>query len=155
VDIKRILCPVDFSETSTLALEVASDFARGTGAMLYIVHVEESPVPFGPGLHGGLPSPLDKDAHQLWSTLPAATNVDFEHHLLFGSAKDAIVNFIDDHEIDLVVVGSHGRSGVKRVLVGSFAEALMRSSPVPVLTVRPNMKRVRQLTRDPGMTGFD
>ena len=155
MDIKRILCPVDFSETSSIALEVASDFARGTGARLYIVHVEENPVPFGPGLQGGLPTPVEKDDHELWSTLPTATNVDFEHHLLLGSAKDAIVKFIDEKDIDLVVVGSHGRSGMKRALVGSFAESLMRSSPVPVLTVRPNMKRVRQMTRDPGMTGFN
>ena len=155
MDIKRILCPIDFSDTSELALEVASDFARDTLATLYIVHVEDNPVPFGPGLHGGLPSPIDKDNHRLWATLPTATNVDFEHHLLLGPSKDTIVRFIDEKEIDLVVVGSHGRSGISRALVGSFAEELMRASPVPVLTVRPNMKRVRQMTRDPGMSDCD
>lgn len=155
MDIKRILCPIDFSDTSELALEVASDFARDTHATLYIVHVEENPIPFGPGLHGGTPSPTDKDNHRLWATLPTATNVSFEHHLLLGPSKDTIVKFVDENDIDLVVVGSHGRSGINRALVGSFAEALMRSSPVPVLTVRPNMKRVRQMTRDAGMTDIE
>ena len=143
--VKNILCPIDFSETSAIALEVASDFARDTNAKLHIAHIGGDPSVLD------LPLSLDEKQNSLNATLPTATNVTFAHHLLFGPEKQTILDFIQDNEIDLVVVGSHGRTGIRRALLGSFAEMLIHHSPAPVLVVRHDMSRVHPMTRDEGM----
>lgn len=143
--VKRILCPIDFSGTSENALEVASDFARDTGAHLYIAHIGGDPSVLD------IPLSVDEKENSLNALLPTATNVTFSHHLLFGPEKKTILDFINEKDIDLVVVGSHGHSGFRRVLLGSFAEMLVEHSPSPVLVVRPNMSRIRPMTRDEHM----
>jgi nucleotide-binding universal stress UspA family protein len=65
-----------------------------------------------------------------------ATDVAVETHAIDGSPAREIVNFAEENDIDVVVMGTHGRSGVDRLLLGSVAERVVRSSPTPVLTVR-------------------
>ena len=142
MNIRNILCPVDFSSSSDAALALASSLARERDAVLYIIHVEENPVPSGPGLGGQLPSPLHRDQHELWATLPSATEVTFHQELLLGDAAQEITRFASEHDVDLIVIGSHGRTGLSRMLMGSVAEAVMRRAPVPVLSVRADAKNL-------------
>ena len=130
---KRILCPVDFTPASDAALSLASSLARDSGAMLHILYVQEVAPPLGVNVG---------DYHKLWASLPKATNVQFEHHLLQGHPADEIGRFAKDNDVDLIVMGTYGRHGVARIMLGSVAEAVMRSSDVPVLTVRPHAKNL-------------
>ena len=138
----RILCPVDFSEASNRALDLASKLAREADAKLYIVHVEENAAVTHPGLFGGLPPAISSDKRRLNNTLPTATEVTFEHDMLVGNPVDEIIEFAKQNHIDLIVMGSHGLTGVARVLLGSVAEAVVRKSPVPVLTLKTTSKEL-------------
>lgn len=133
---KRILCPVDFSETSDVALDVASKLARASDAKLFIVHVEENAAVVHPGLFGGLPPVTWKERHKLSNALPTATEVTFEHALLVGNPANEIIEFAKQRDIDLIVMGTHGETGLLRALMGSVAEGVVRRSPVPVLTLK-------------------
>lgn len=133
---KKIVCPVDFSEASEKALDLASKLARDNRAKIYIVHVEESAAVAHPGLFGGLPPVVWEDRQKLNSTLPTATEVRFEHDLLVGNPAEKIVEFAKEKGADLIVMGTHGHTGVVRVLMGSVAEGVVRRSPVPVLTLK-------------------
>lgn len=135
---QRILCPIDFSVPGTAALDVASKLARQTQAKLYLVHVEENPAVVNPGLFGGLPPSSWRDSHELALTLPTATEVRFEHDLLLGDPATEIVRFAEEHDVDLIVMGTHGHSGVLRALLGSVAEHVVRHATVPVLTLKPS-----------------
>ena len=137
---KRILCPVDFSESSDVALDLASKLARENGAKLFIVHVDENAAMVHPGLFGGLPPVAWREKHRLSDTLPTATEVLFEHDLLIGDPTDEIVEFANNKNIDLIVMGSHGNTGLLRVLLGSVAEGVVRKSPVPVLTLKADAR---------------
>jgi len=133
---KRIVCPVDFSESSDAALDLASKLARENGAKIFIVHVEDNATLVHPGLFGGLPPVTWPSRQQLNSTLPTATEVLFEHDLLLGNPAEQIVKFAERKEADLIVMGTHGNAGMLRVLMGSVAEGVVRRSTVPVLTLK-------------------
>lgn len=147
---QRILCPVDFSDSSDAALDVASKLARENGAKLFIVHVEEDPTIVHPGLVGGLPPVAWKEKHRLSNTLPTATEVHFEHDLLVGNPAKEIVEFAKRNDIDLIVMGSHGVTGLARILLGSVAEGVVRRSPAPVLTLKANGDTVADEDRKTG-----
>lgn len=139
---KNILCPVDFTPASDSALVLASSLARDTGAMLHILYVQEVPTRLGPDIN---------NYHKLWETLPKATNVNFEHHLLHGNPAEAITKFVEDNQVDMVVMGTYGRRGLTRAILGSVAEGVMRAAKVPVLTVRPDTKNLEPvLSKDGG-----
>jgi len=133
---KKIVCPVDFSEASEKALDLASKLARENGAKMYIVHVEELASLIHPGLFGGLPPVTMPSRRKLNSTLPTATEVLFEHDLLIGDPAEKIVEFAEKKGADLIVMGTHGNTGMVRVLMGSVAEGVVRRSPIPVLTLK-------------------
>lgn len=141
---KRILCPVDFSEQGDVALDVASKLARENGAKLFIVHVEENAAVAHPGLFGGLPPATWRESHKLANVLPTATEVLFEHDLLVGDPSKEIVDFAEKHDIDLIVLGSHGHTGLLRLLMGSVAEGVVRNATVPVLTVKADAKSLAE-----------
>lgn len=135
----HILCPIDFSEASEAALEVASKLARDNDAKLHLVHVEEDPAVVHPGLFPALTPATWKEKHRLTSILPTATEVEFQHDLLVGDPVHQIVNFAERNEIDLIVMGTHGLSGLARLLMGSVAEGVVRLATVPVLTMKPRV----------------
>lgn len=142
----RILVPTDFSEPSDAALEYGRTLAERFGASLNLVHVLEDPVVTGafgaevyvpetPGMHEG----LYKDAmarleHRMPATLRRELHGSTE--IIAGTCAKAIVEYARDRGIDLIVMGTHGRSGVAHVLMGSVAERVVRTAPCPVLTVR-------------------
>lgn len=135
---KRILCPIDFSEHSDAALRYASALARDAGARLFLAYVDTSHVPYDAGFAGYVPPPdeADKLEESLRAKRPTVEGVECEHHLLFGTPADTLIDFCKTHDIDLVVMGTHGRTGVARLVMGSVAEAVVRRSECPVLTVK-------------------
>jgi nucleotide-binding universal stress UspA family protein len=135
---KRILFPTDFSAYGQEALRWATVLARDTGATLIIAHVEEPPMAYGGGeLY--FPSE-DGNREELKQALvkivPTDPKVPFEHKLLVGDPANAIVEAAEQEHADIIVIGTHGRTGLTRLLMGSVAEAVVRKAKCPVLTVK-------------------
>ncbi len=138
----RILFATDFSPASEAALKYATALARDSGARLLIVHVEELPTPYAGG-EMMLPQPEYPNPEirkMLEAVVPTDKNVAYEHHLLLGTAAEDIVRIATEEKADLIVIGTHGRTGLKRVLMGSVAEAVMRHAHCPVLTLKQSDK---------------
>ncbi len=138
----KILFAADFSEHSESARQFATSLARDSGATLLIVHAVEPP-PYGPDrrFSGYLEEAEDTTyaRRQLNETVPADPEVGYAQKLLHGVPADEIVRCAQDERVDLIVIGSHGRTGLMRLLLGSVAEAVVRRAKCPVLTVKqPN-----------------
>jgi universal stress protein A len=135
---KRILFATDFSAASQTALQYATALARDSNATLLIVHVEDFPVSYPGGemvfIHPESPNPVLQ--RMLDEVVPADGGVRYERHLLMGVAADEIVRFAGEKQVDLIVIGTHGRTGLSRVLVGSVAELVIRRAKCPVLSVK-------------------
>jgi nucleotide-binding universal stress UspA family protein len=141
IEFKHLLVPVDFGEPSERALEAAIELARRFGAQLTLVHAYEVPAYvyggmtfaatdlFGP-IEGAARECLDKTLRGVQGKLPGAKAV-----LRRGIAAFEVLAVIDELHPDMVVIGTHGRKGLKHALLGSVAEKLVRLSPVPVLTM--------------------
>jgi nucleotide-binding universal stress UspA family protein len=135
----KILFPTDFSPASEDALRWATALARDSGATLSIVHVEEPPMAYG---GGEMYIALDDEEtrgqlrRMLGNVVPLDHNVRFEHKLLVGDPATAIVDAAAQENADLIVMGTHGRTGLSRLLMGSVAEAVVRRAKCPVLTVK-------------------
>jgi nucleotide-binding universal stress UspA family protein len=144
-DWKKILCPIDFSDASRTALETASDLARRHGAALTLFHAY--PVPgytFPDGSFVASSKMLEELADQArrhldeWKGLATAQGLAaVEAATAVGEPAYEIVAFAKEQAFDLVVVGTHGRTGLTHALMGSVAERVVRKAPCPVLTVRP------------------
>ena len=139
MNIKRILFPTDFSHTGDKALAMAESLARDSGAKIFIVHVEEPPTAYGGGemYYGMLEPDLDHLKELLSKVKPKDLALAYEQHMVTGEPADAIARFAEEHNIDMIVMGTHGRTGVIRLLMGSVAEAVVRRSKCAVLTVKP------------------
>lgn len=138
MQIKTIVFPTDFSTCSDAGLDYATALARDTGATLLIVHVEEHPVAYGVGeMYYGAFEP-DRKVLQtmLDKVIPTDATVQYEHHLLEGEPADAITTFAKERGADLIVLSTHGRTGVMRLLMGSVAEQIIREATCPVMTLR-------------------
>jgi universal stress protein A len=135
---KTILFPTDFSTASDAALAHAETLAKQAGASLLIVHVEEPPLAYGGGeLYYGLPEPNSERIQQmLESVKPSDPSVTVEHRLTMGDPAAEIVRIAEEEKPEMIVMGTHGRTGLTRLLMGSVAEAIVRRSPCPVLTYR-------------------
>lgn len=140
--LSKILFPTDFSHTGDAALEWATALARQTGARLIIVHVEEPPVAYGGGeMYYGMPEPaLEEIKRMLKAVVPPDPSVPYEHRLLTGDPASAIVQLAMEEQVDLIVMGTHGRTGLSRLLMGSVAESVVRRAPCPVITYRHQPK---------------
>ena len=138
MNMKKILFPTDFSHAADAALALATSLARDTGATLVIAHVEEPPAAYGGGeLYYGLPEPAhDELRRMLHEVAPTEPDVPVEHRLVAGDVANSIVNLAEMEDVDLIVMGTHGRSGVTRLLMGSVAELVVRRARCPVLTYR-------------------
>lgn len=135
---KKILFPTDFSTPSDAGLAHATSLARDTGATLLIVHVEEPPTAYGGGeMYYGIPEP-DTAALQrmLEAVVPTDPDVPFEHRLIIGDPATEVVRLAHDEHVDMIVMGTHGRTGLSRLLMGSVAEAVVRRAECPVFTFK-------------------
>lgn len=135
---RKILFPTDFSHTGDAALELATALARERGATLVIVHVEEPPAAYGGGeMYYGMPEPATDDLEQmLKEVVPTTPDVAFEHRLITGDPASAIAKLAEEENMELIVMGTHGRTGLMRLLMGSVAEAVVRHASCPVLTYK-------------------
>jgi nucleotide-binding universal stress UspA family protein len=136
----RICCPTDFSEGSRLALQEAADLARRYGASLTVLHATEP-------VHGGPEMAFVLAARQIEEASAASlSDWKVEAERIFGGqvgavlrpgpAAAAIARFARDSETDLIVMASHGRTGIRRLVLGSVAEQVLRTAPCDVLVVR-------------------
>lgn len=138
MQIKKILFPSDFSTTSDAGMALATSLARDAGATLLIVHVEEPPAAYGGGeMYYGIPNPDNAElTKMLQAVVPSDPSVSYEHRLVSGDPASEIVRLAEDEDVDLIVLGTHGRTGLKRLLMGSVAEAVVRRATCPVLTFK-------------------
>jgi universal stress protein A len=133
---KKILFPTDFSHAGDAALEHAATLARESGATLLIVHVEEPlPAYVGEGYYG-LPNPPNPEVRRMLEAIKPPADVKHAHLLLIGDPADEIVRLAEEEEVDLIVLGTHGRTGLSRLLMGSVAEQIVRRATCPVLTFK-------------------
>jgi nucleotide-binding universal stress UspA family protein len=140
LSVHTILHPTDFSSHAKGAFARACALARDYGARLVVVHVK--PIPpilgseFGPVFP---PEPTDvyEDLRKHLSCVrPADAAIPVEHHLREGDAATQILSLAGECKCDLIVMGTHGRTGLGRVLLGSVAEAVVRQASCPVLTIK-------------------
>jgi nucleotide-binding universal stress UspA family protein len=140
---KRILVPVDGSEQAHRAFEfVAEEFGDAEVVLLHVINPAEA----GYSAQASIPSFSEEwyeseqaAAEELFAEiaeLADGTELSIERETEVGKPIRAIVEFADETGVDQIVMGSHGRSGVTRILLGSVAEAVVRRSPVPVTVVR-------------------
>ena len=142
---RSILCAIDFSEPSRAAVHVAADLARERNAALELVYVEDRPLwESEPYLH--LPGDVRQRALdaaerelEVWRReAEQRARVHVVTRIVDGSPWEQIVAIANaDPSIDTIVLGTHGRSGVARALIGSVAERVVRHAPCSVLVVRP------------------
>ena len=143
----KILFPTDFSTTGQAALELATTLARERGVKLLIAHVEEPPMAYGGGeLYYGIEAPNREQIQKmLTEILPTDPAVGYEHRLVLGSPATAIVYLAEKENVAMIVMPTHGRTGLTRMLMGSVAEEVVRKAKCPVLTMKatPATKPVR------------
>ncbi len=145
--IRSILLPTDFSDCAECALPFAASLARQMGARLVCLHVVEPLLPtvgFAPVAEA---LPLTDLSEQFTASatreLPKigarseCAGLDVEEMVTHGDAAGEIVRVAKKHDLDLIVISSHGRTGIGRMLFGSTAESVVRHAHCPVLVVKP------------------
>ena len=151
MEIRSILLPTDFSECANYALSYAASFARQASASIICVHVIEPVVPTVGYTGMAEPLPIADLSDQLEDSaereLPKIAECDecaglkVEEVVAHGDAASEIVRVARERGVDLIVIASHGRTGLGRMLFGSTAESVVRHAPCPVLVVKPPQER--------------
>ena len=151
MEIRSILFPTDFSECANFALSYATSFARQANARIICVHVIETVVPTVGYTGMAEPLPIADISDQLEDSaereLPKIAECDecegleVEEVIAHGDAASEIVSVARERGVDLIVISSHGRTGLGRMLFGSTAESVVRHAPCPVLVVKPPQER--------------
>lgn len=145
IEIRRILAPTDFSEHADKAVRYACQLAERLGSELHLLHVLSDVVPAGPDpmLAPVLPPEYYRETEEQ-SRIALAQLIEpdwghpggFEAAVRWGGPVEGIVDYAADLEIDMIVIATHGRSGLSHALLGSVAERIVREAPCPVLTIR-------------------
>ncbi len=144
---EKILVPLDFSPSSEAALRVARDLARANQGALLLVHVHELLV----SPDGELVVPSVPDAEPEFDLRLEAAKLNLvreggvavDARCLVGRAAVEIIALAKEESFDLIVMGTHGRTGLKHLLLGSVAEAVVRKASCPVLTLRERRPEAR------------
>jgi universal stress protein A len=139
---KKICCAVDFSQPSRVALEGAADLARRFQAELTLVHAVSAPAPAASDIlvssAGMAELAAEEEGHALeaWrSEAEQRVGAPVHASLVSGDPAAAIVQYARDQRCDLLVIGTHGRGGIRRVMLGSVAERAVRRAECPVLVI--------------------
>jgi nucleotide-binding universal stress UspA family protein len=135
VSVRTILYPADFSDQSQTAFDVACALAQANGARLVVLHVNDSAIAL---------STDEAEVRQLKQNLnerlrsfrPADTSIAVDHRLVEGNPPLVILDVAEELSADLIVMGTHGHTGLVRALMGSVAEEVVRRANCPVVTVR-------------------
>jgi nucleotide-binding universal stress UspA family protein len=144
IDLRRILVPTDFSKSSRNALTYGAAFATRFGAELYLLHVVQDLALFIP--EAVMVPPVVPPVEQFVSAARQALeralgelplpDVRVTPEVVEGAPFEEIIRFARERDIDLIVMGTHGHTGLAHILMGSVAEKVVRRAPCPVLTVR-------------------
>ena len=139
IHITKVLCPTDFSACAQAAVPIACSLARDFRATLILLHVRPMPATVAGEFGTFMPEPPEskdslqrKNAQVLAGQLHGRSGVSVRE----GDASEAILKTAHTRHCDLIVLGTHGRSGLHRLLVGSVAEAVLRRAPCPVMTIK-------------------
>lgn len=143
--IRKILAPTDFSDHARHAFGYARTFAERWNAELHLLNIIEPAVfPTEAGLTPigmmQLSEEMEASARKNIADLAsseALAGLNVKTAIVQGRASSAIIDYAEAHDIDLVVIATHGRTGLEHLIFGSTAERVVRESPCPVLTVRP------------------
>ena len=145
---KTILVPHDFSSSANHALAIARDEAKAHGARVILLHVIDLPTNFKPeavivpeaeGAPINIKDYAVKQAEEHLADLNERLGKDgvtAQTFIRLGKPEDEIVRFANENNVDLIAMGTHGRTGLAHMLVGSVAERVVRTAKVPVLTIR-------------------
>jgi nucleotide-binding universal stress UspA family protein len=146
---RHILVPVDYSESSRASVRFAATLALGLDASIDVVHVWDRPTYVSdavmvkrPGQeHCSLADLIrenaERDMEEFLKTIELPAGLKLGHRLCSGETVSTLIAEVKKGDHDLLVVGTHGRTGLAHMLLGSVTEKLIRLSPVPVLTVPP------------------
>jgi nucleotide-binding universal stress UspA family protein len=132
----RILHPTDFSPSSAAAFGLACSLARDQGAQLIVLHVAVPPMTYDEIAASRQEGYRDDLREELHRVRPKDPSIPITHLLDEGDPATVIADAAQIQNCDLIVMGTHGRSGLSRLLVGSVAEKVLRTATVPVLTVK-------------------
>jgi universal stress protein A len=141
IKVKKILWPTDFSDNSKTSQLYANELAQQFSAELHIIHVIVDPAyvvsPMGVGY---IPDSYQADVRErsdkeLADLFTESEGLNIVRKTIDGMAADSITQYALDNDINMIVMGTHGYSGISRMLMGSVAEKVVRSASCPVLTV--------------------
>jgi universal stress protein A len=146
---QRILVPVDFSEYSEEILKYARELALKFDASIDLIHVIPNMDYFTPYesfmaaenivvIQKGVEGEVDKDLDEVVQKLPG---IKVKKAIRTGVAFIEILDYVKSEGIDLIIMGTRGRGGIEHIIIGSVAEKVLRKSPCPVLTIRPQKKQ--------------
>lgn len=149
---KSILVPVDFSKQAKYAAKVAAEIAKKTNAKILLLHMLELPTgiidPSSFGNSSNTPTTLLflKRAHEKFEEfkeLDFLEGIEVEDSVLFHKAYDGIIDESKKHNVDLIVMGSKGTSGLEEMLVGSNTEKVVRNSDIPVVVIKQDVENFK------------
>lgn len=140
---KRILVPTDFSEHAEDALKVAAQIAKKNNSEIIILHTLELPSQMNDAILGGISIPetmlFMKKANEMLdeiSSRPYLNGISITEIAKIDKPIHGIKQVSNDHNVDLIIMGSHGSSGIEELLIGSNAEKVVRNSEIPVLIIK-------------------
>jgi nucleotide-binding universal stress UspA family protein len=144
MEMKKILFATDYSEASRHSLPFATSLARDTGAELLIAHVTDRELYLVGERFDEELQPSPAEMHDLKSIVPTDPQVRYEHRLVYGepgitetvNPAEEIVKLAQEEHVDAIVLGTHGRSGLSHLFMGSVAESVVRKAPCPVVTIK-------------------
>jgi universal stress protein A len=147
---KKILCPMELDENSLFALDCAGDLARQSGATLYLLHVPRIPAP-------DMDVPVAIGPHPHWEVAAERSlkeiadkrlgdGVAYEIIVRQGIPETVILEVAAELEADLIVMATHGRTGLAHFILGSVAESVIREADCPVLTIKPRPATIPRTT---------
>ena len=141
MNIQRILCPVDFSEYNLAANQYASSLAKSTGARIIYLHAYVADPYETPPIYFDSVKTEKELVDKLENFIePDCPDVQGSYVVEYGLATDRIIKYANENEVDLIVMGTHGRTGLRRVLLGSVVEAVIRQAECPVLAIKSETK---------------
>lgn len=136
LQMQTILCPTDLSESSFAAFRLACALARDYGAKIIVLYVYPTPADGADMVDRARDTHFEEDILEtIRAKIPTHLGVVVDFRVAEGPPAEVINSAA--RECDLVVIGTHGRGGLRRVLMGSVAEQVLRKAPCPVMTVRP------------------
>ena len=133
--LNKILCPIDFSPFNQSANDVASRLAEISGASIIYVHVAQVGL-YEDSYDYAMQRAAEKKMPELKKITPTRPGIKFTHSVQFGVVSARIVEFAEEQGCDLIVTATHGQAGLRRKILGSVAEAIMRKARCSVVTLK-------------------